>query len=133
MITVPFPRGSRTIFTVVIVVAGISFQSCKDLGEDPPPATGQAITVRLRNADTFQYPTVGGDEEGAIVSTQPRHFRISEIRRDASTNFICVYVYQPEAGYTGYDHAELDIYTNKVGTPEHTQVTRLAINFTISN
>ena len=30
----------------------------------------QTITVSLRNTETYQYPTVGGDEAGARIARQ---------------------------------------------------------------
>jgi hypothetical protein len=126
-------RLAETTFLVVVIGTVLCPISCKDLGEVLLPSTGQMITVALRNTDTYQYPAVGGDEDGALITKQAQHYRVSQVRRDASTNFICVYIYQPEAGYTGNDHAELEIHTNKVGTSEYAQVSKLAFSFTITN
>jgi hypothetical protein len=87
----------------------------------------------LRTTDTYQYPTVGGDEEGALIAKQAQHYRVSEIRRNASTNWVVVYVYQPQGGYVGSDYAEIEIHTNSVGTPEHTKVSKLGFSFMIVN
>lgn len=106
--------------------------ACNDLTEDPTQNASK-IAVQLRNTDTYQYPTVGGDEEGAVIAKQAAHYQVSEIRRDSSTNWVAVYFYQPQAGYLGNDYAELEIHTNSVGTPEHDKVTRLGFQFTITN
>src|ERR1041384_7772709 len=76
----------------------------------------QTVSVSLSNSEVYQYPTVGGDEEGATISSQAGHFRISEIRRDASTNFVAVYVYQAATGYVGSDSAEIRITSSADGT-----------------
>lgn len=89
------------------VVAHI--QGCKD--SNPV----EAVSVSLKNTETYQYPTVGGDEEGARISTQAKHYSISEIRRSAETNWIAVYVYRPTAGFVGSDYAEIEILTGSDG------------------
>jgi len=92
----------------------------------------QVVNVQVSNSATYQYPTVGGDEEGALISQQAQHYRVSEIRRNASTNWVCIYVYQAQAGYVGSDCVELEIHTNKVGTPEHAGVSKLRVQFTVT-
>ena len=127
-------RLSQTSFVVVFLVTVLFPFGCKDLGEVLTPATVPVIPVALRNTETYQYPTVAaGDEEGALITKQAQHYRLSEVRRDASTNFVCVYIYQPEAGYTGNDYAELEIHTNKVGISEYAQVSKVAFRFTVTN
>ncbi len=106
--------------------------ACDDSSTAPTQNTPK-ISVQLRNMDTYEHPTVGGDEEGARITKQAQHYRVSEIRRDESTNWVAVYVYQPRAGYVGTDYAELEIHTNTVGTPEHDKVTTLVFQFTITN
>jgi len=111
------------------VVLGLS--ACQDVGQDPTPAV-QVIDVQLQNAATYEYPTVGGDEEGALISRQAQHYSVSEIRRNASTNWVCIYVYQAQTGYVGSDFVELEIHTNKVRTSEHAGVSKLRLQFTIA-
>lgn len=72
-------------------------------------------TVSLKNTETFEYPTVGGDEEGARISVQAKHYSISEIRRGPATNWVAVYVYQPLAGFVGTDSVEIEILTGSDG------------------
>jgi len=119
------------VFRVVIVAAVSLLSSCKDLGEDATTANIAVRAVTLRNSDTYQYPTLSGDEEGATIVKQAQHFKISEVRRNTSTNWDAVYVYQPEPGYTGNDYVELEITRNPVGTLGHEQTSRLGISFTI--
>jgi len=119
---------------VAAFIALVLFPSgCKDLGGVAPPAAVQVIAVALRNTDTYQYPTVGGDEEGAVITRQAQHYRLSEVRRDSSTNFISVYIYQPQAGYTGSDSAELEVHFNNTGAPESTHATKVGFSFTVTN
>jgi hypothetical protein len=121
----------------MVIFLAIVFSSftCTDLGEVVAPATTvQVIPVALRNTETYQFLTnVGGDEEGVLITKQAAHYSVSEIRRDASTSFLCVYIYEPQAGYTGSDYAELEIRINKAGTSESTQVSRLGFSFTVTN
>jgi hypothetical protein len=84
------------------------------------PSCGKAVpvetlTVSLNNTETFRYPTVGGDEEGARIAVQPGHASVSEIRRGEETNWIAVYVYRPQPAYIGPDRAQLEILTGSDG------------------
>ena len=126
------PGGSTLALAFCVVVVCLLLSACKDLGEEPTPPV-PVVNVALRNTETFQYPTVGGDEEGTLISTQAQHYRVSEIQRDASTNWVCVYVYQPEIGYVGTDYAELEIHTNNVGSPEYARVSKVGMSFTVTN
>jgi len=110
--------------TAVLAVVALAL-ACQD------DEAVQTITVSLRNTDTYEYPTVGGDEEGARIVRQTTHHRVSEIRRDAGTNWIATYVYQPLAGYVGSDHAEIEILTGSDGASPPTNVRRVAFDFVI--
>lgn len=108
---------------VLLPICG-SFVSC----DESTPT--EILTVSLSNVETFRYPTVGGDEEGARITTQPRHAAISEIVRGAETNWVATYVYQPAPGYIGSDHAQLEILTGSDGaSPPH--VREMTIHFHI--
>jgi hypothetical protein len=93
----------------------------------------ESITVSLRNSETYQYPTVSGDEEGARISTQARHYSISEIRRDAVTNWAATYVYQPAFGFVGTDSVALEILTGSDGTSPPIEIKQVVIGFTVHN
>ena len=112
-----------TSITPLLLACGIVL-SC---GKSSPV---DVLNVSLSNIDTFEYPTVGGDEDGARVATQPRHAEVSEIRRDAETNWVATYVYRPVAGYVGSDFAELEILTNSDGVSPP-DVRRLRIQFSV--
>lgn len=91
------------------------------------------ISVSLKNADTYHYPTVSGDEDGARMSIQAEHYSISEIRRDAETQWVAVYVYRPSAGYVGADYAEIEIFTGSDGASAPTRITRIGFRFDVHN
>jgi hypothetical protein len=91
----------------------------------------EVLRVSLSNVDTFEYPTVSGDEDGTRVATQPRHAEVSEVRRNAETNWVVTYVYQPIAGYVGSDVVELEILTNPDGVSPP-DVRRLTIRFSVN-
>jgi hypothetical protein len=118
-------RLHTSVASVLLLPLLISAQGC---GE---PNSFQAVSVSLTNTETYQYPTVGGDEEGARISTQPNHSSISEIRRDAATNWVAVYVYRPAAGFVGSDYAEVEIMTGSDGASAPTSVKRVAFHFVI--
>ena len=80
-------------FTLLFFVILI-FLSCKE--EEPDNVTDE-MYVTITNSETYEYDfMISGDEEGAIIKTQAQHFLISEIVRDATTNWSVVYHYKPQ-------------------------------------
>ncbi len=118
---------------LIVIILASTVSSCTDFGEVPSIAPDQVITVTMKNTDTFHYPTVGGDEDGAVITKQALHYRVSEIRRGASTNFIAVFVYQPETGYVGSDRAEIEVRTGSDGARPPTSITHVGFRFSIAN
>ena len=108
--------------TALLTICGILL-SC---GKSSPV---EVLTVSMSNMETFEYPTVGGDEEGVRITTQPQHAEVSEIRRDAETNWVATYVYQPVSGYIGSDRVQLEILTNSDGVgPADVRRLRIELN-----
>jgi hypothetical protein len=126
------PLGVRFRLSLSVLAVCLWASACKDLGEEPPVPV-PVINVTVRNTETFQRFLVGGDEDGARIITQAQHFRVSEVRMDASTNWGRVYFYQPEAGYVGSDYTELELETNSRGTVGKAQVSKLGLRFTVTN
>jgi len=114
---------SRVTCLVAAILVGV--QGCK--GSD----SSETVIVYLKNTETFQYRTVGGDEEGATISVQAAHYSISEIRRDASTDWYAVYVYQSAAGFVGEDHAEVEVMTGSDGASAPTNIKKMIFRFSI--
>jgi hypothetical protein len=92
--------------------------------------TVETVRVSLVNSQSYEYPTVGGDEEGARISVEPQHASVSEIRRDAGTNWVATFVYQPTAGYVGVDRAEIEIFYGSDGASPG-NVKRVVFHFDI--
>ena len=105
----------------------VHFQGCR---EASPLET---ISVSLASTETYQYPTVGGDEDGARISTQAKHYSISEIRRNAATNWVATYVYQPGVGFVGSDSVGLEILTGSDSASPPTNIRKVLIHFVIHN
>jgi hypothetical protein len=117
-------RRSNALILLISVV--VHFQGCR---ESNPVET---VSVSLRNTETFEYPTLGGDEEGASISTQAEHYSVSEIRRGAETNWVAVYVYRPVEGYVGSDYAELELRSSSTGGANSpTRIWTVAFRFSI--
>lgn len=91
----------------------------------------QIVTVSLANTAIYQFPTVGGDEESARITTQAEHQSVSEIRRSAETGFVATYVYQPAPGFVGSDEAEIEVATGSNGATAPTAIKRIAFHFAI--
>ncbi len=81
-------KGVRFLIRVALVgLLPVVFhiQGCKE------PGSVATVSVSLTNAQAYQYPTVSGDEESARISIQPKHYIISEIRRNAETNYVATF------------------------------------------
>ena len=113
------------VVACVLLLPVVNVQGCR---KSNPVET---VSVSLKNTETYQYPTVGGDEEGARISVQANHYSTSEIRRNAETNWVAVYVYRPAAGFVGSDYAEIEILTGSAGASSPTSVKRVAFRFVV--
>jgi hypothetical protein len=120
-------RFHRLVASVLLLPVAVVVQGCR---ESNPVET---VTVSLKNAEVFQYPTLGGDEDGARIATQATHYSISEIRRNAETNWVAVYVYQSAPGFVGSDYAELEVLTGSDGASPPTSIKKVALRFVIHN
>ena len=96
--------------------------------EDP---SYNEINVEISNSELYQYPTVGGDEDGASIKTQAKHFDVSEIRRNAETDYVATYTYKSQPDFIGNDFVEIEILTGSDGASPPTNSEIIKINFTI--
>jgi hypothetical protein len=112
---------------VFLLPVFVLLQSCTQ------SASVETVSVSLKSAETFQYPTVSGDEEGARISVQPKHYNTSEIRRNAATNWIATFVYQPTTGFVGSDDAAIEIMTGSDGASPPRNVKRVVFHFDVHN
>jgi len=89
--------------------------------------------VLLNNSETYEFRTgIGGDEEGASIKLQAQNYEISEIIRNAETNWEAVYRYKPKAGFTGTDYVELELSTGSDGASPPTKIEVIKINFQVN-
>lgn len=116
----------RAVLLTSITLSGVLIPGCTDHG-DPV-----SVSITLRNTGTYHYQTVGGDEEGARIVTQAQHYSISEIRRNAETHWVAVYVYQPAPGFVGRDYVQLEIMTGSDGASPPAELKRVGIAFNIT-
>ena len=110
---------------VLLLAAALHTQSCRESNRI------KAVSVSLRNTETYEYPTVSGDEDGARISTQASHYSISEIRRNTETSWAAVYVYRPAAGFVGSDYVEIEILSGSDGASPPTSIRRIAFRFVV--
>lgn len=121
------PRFRTFAALCALVLLLTSVQGCLD------QSSIQAVSVSMKNTETYKYPTVGGDEDGARIATQAKHYSFSEIRRNAETDFVATYVYQPTPGFVGADYAEIEILTGSDGASEPTNIKKVAFQFIIED
>jgi hypothetical protein len=120
------PPRFQKLTSFLVVIAALAFvTSCKE------SIAVESVSVSMRNTEVYQYPTVGGDEEGATISTQAAHYRVSEMRRNIETNWVATYVYQPAVGFVGSDYVELEIFTGSDGATPPTNTKKVMLHFAI--
>lgn len=119
------PCDRRTFLFLAFLSLLMSATACKE------KVAVESLSVSILNTDRYRHPTVGGDEEGARISMQARHYSVSEIRRDSETNWIATYVYQPTAGYTGTDNVELEILGGSDGATAPRIVKKVRLHFLV--
>ena len=119
------PCDRRTFIFLASLSLLLSATACKE------KAAVESLSVSILNTDRYRHPTVGGDEEGARISMQARHYSVSEMRRDSDTNWVATYVYQPTVGYTGTDDVELEIFTGSDGATAPQTVKKVRLHFLI--
>lgn len=110
---------------VLLLLPIVALHGCTE------PDAVETVNVQLRNAETYQYPTVGGDEEGASIITQAKHYSVSEIRRGAETYWVATYVYRPTAGFVGSDYAEIEVQSGSAGAGPPTHVRKIAFRIVV--
>lgn len=114
------PDNHQMVRVVALVPLVVGLFGC---GDGVPVET---VNVSLSSTETFEYPTVSGDEDGARIVTQAEYYSISEIRRGPETNWVATYVYRSEPGHVGTDYAEIEILaTTFSGTPPYSAVTNI--------
>lgn len=120
-------RRFHSSVALVVLLLVVHLEGCGEANDL------ESVRVSLKNTETYQYPTFVGDEEGASISTQAKHYAISEIRRDQSTTWDAVYFYQSAASYVGSDYAEIKIFTGSNGASPSTRIKAVAFYFDIHN
>jgi hypothetical protein len=111
----------------LLLIALFQLTSCSD------EVSSETINVELNSTETYKYSIVSGDEEGAAIISQAKHFEVSEVIRNSETNFAAVYTYKPKTNYVGNDSVELQIKKGSDGASEPTEIKTIKINFIITN
>ncbi|UII26169.1 hypothetical protein LVD15_23160 [Fulvivirga maritima] len=111
-----------------LIILSLIFISC---GDDDADLQTRVIDVDLTMNEVYVFNSGNsGDEEGGEIINQASHFSISEIDRDSAMQII--YRYQPEAGYVGIDHVQIQLATGSDGSGPSTQFEYVTFNFNIS-
>lgn len=91
------------------------------------------LEVTVSNADKYEYDLgTFGDEEGARIHIQARHFETSVLGRDLNTSRI-IYKYKSTAGYVGTDYVEIYSERGSDGASPNTEISIAKINLTITD
>lgn len=113
------------IFCLLILLVG-----CENTTD--PNIKASTTFVRITNSETYEFRTgISGDEEGATIKMQAKHFLVSDIVRNADTKWEAVYVYKPESVYRGTDYVELELSTGSDGASPPTNIEIIKIRIQV--
>lgn len=88
------------------------------------------LSDTIKNTESFYHTFVLGDEEGATIIEQAKHYEKSELTRNAGTNMNVLYHYKPVAGFKGQDCVVIEVHYNKTGVGP-ADIQTMKINFTV--
>lgn len=115
----------RRISSALALFASLALTGCD-------PAVGaEELTAVLRVSETYSLELATGDEDGARVVEQAQHFAVSDIRRDASSQWSARYVYEPAAGFVGEDRVQIEVLSGSDGASAPTLRRLISIRFTV--
>jgi len=90
------------------------------------------LSVDMSNNDIYEYRTgISGDEERTSIIVQARHFEISDIFRNAGTQYEAVYKYKPEAEFSGRDYVEIETRRGSDGASPSNKVAIIKIKIQV--
>jgi hypothetical protein len=117
----------------LILASMLIIASCISCEDSSIITDEDSIDIQLSMNQNYEYNTlIGGDEEGASISIQAKHFEMSEILRDSTTNYMAIYRYKPALDYVGTDRVEIKTSTGSDGASPPTHIEYITINFTIT-
>jgi len=113
----------KKLFLLFAVVS--IFASCSNDDDASPEVT--VLNITIPNSENYEYDLGSlGDEEGAGIYIQAKHYEISETNRNSETDQI-TYTYKAEQDFIGTDFVEI---SRSYGWP-NTVVSYIRINFEI--
>jgi len=117
----------KKLFLFFALITFFVTTSCSNDNNTSPEVT--ILNITISNTETYIYDLGSfGDEDGAGIKIQPKHFEISETNRNSETDQI-IYTYQPELNYKGNDFVVL---SRSYGFPNPI-VSLIRINFNITD
>ena len=118
------------IITLLCSTAIFLLPACK---KQQNATSTKTLTINLKTGEDYSLDlgTVG-DEEGGAITRQASHYTVSQINRQIPTGRLS-YVYQPLAGYTGTDEANITVSRGSDGASPNTNVQQFHLIFTVSN
>lgn len=106
-----------------------AFASCTKGGCDP--SDDQVVNVTMRANETYSYSLGSfGDEEGASIVRQAKHYQTSRLYRNTDFSNV-TYEYKPEQDYTGTDEVELRSEKGSNGASPNDRIITTTIKFRI--
>lgn len=121
----------KTIYLKYVFLLGLVYllPACKKAETN---YTYETIKESLKQTETYYLPLgVFGDEEGASISKQAAHFRVSQLSRDLNTGKIS-FVYEPAANFVGTDVVEIKSTRGSNGSSANNIIQVTTLKFTVS-
>jgi hypothetical protein len=114
-------------FILCFLICSISCESTTDSNIEE-----FTTSVTIKDSETYEYRTgISGDEEGASIKVQAKHYVVSDIYRNADTNWEAVYVYRAKPFFSGTDYVELELSTGSSGASPPTKIEIIKIKIQV--
>lgn len=118
------PVMRTLLFTLMAVII-----SC----ENEPSAGQITVDIEMNNSQIFEYRTgISGDEEGARITQQALNYEISEMVRNASTQWEAVYRYKPKANFVGSEEVIIRLEQGSDGASPSNNFTNITITIFVT-
>ena len=122
----------NAVMRTLLLAALVLVIACED--QEDQADQSSTVDAEIKNTEIYEYHTgMGGDEQGASITQQARHYSISEIVRDASTNYEPVYRYKSAPGFVGTEEVKLTLSEYIIGATIELEATEITISITVTN
>ncbi|MCP4604129.1 MAG: hypothetical protein GY847_27010 [Proteobacteria bacterium] len=120
---------TNTVNLILLLATVVVLISC----DDDQSEDQISVDAQIKNTGIYEYRTgISGDEEGATITKQAQNYEISELVRDASTQFEIVYRYKPKEKFVGFEEVNIRTEQGSDGASPSDVFTTITLRITVA-